>query len=321
MLRSFETTDGRLLQAGSGLPLAPLATWYDLSNPAREELAAVEAQLGIELPSREEMEEIELSSRLYSENGAAYMTALILSQPEGEDPILMPVSFILTDHRLVTIRYHDPRAFSSFPQRAEKTALGLADGESILLALLETIVDRLADILERTGRDIDAISRGVFGTAGSEARQGSNYKSTLEAIGRNGDLGSNLRDSLATMERLGVYLGLKLRGASKDHRDRIKALVSDIRSLSDHSEFMAQKVIFLLDATLGLINIEQNAIIKIFSVAAVVFLPPTLVASVYGMNFEVMPELSWPLGYPFAIGLMILSAILPFLYFKRRGWL
>lgn len=318
MIRAFELTGDRLKPV---TPEAERIVWWDLISPTRDEEKQLEADLGLELPTRDEMQEIEISSRLYSEDGGHFMTALIPSHTDADDAVIQPITFILVNHRLVTIRYTEPRAFSTFPQRAEKTDLGLSNGESILLGLLEAIVDRLADILERTGREIDTISRTVFGQNGSESRKDANYKATLEDIGRKGDLTSNIRDSLATLERVLAFLGPKLTQADKELRDQLKALVSDVRSLSDHAGFMAQKITFLLDATLGLINIEQNAIIKIFSVAAVVFLPPTLVASLYGMNFEIMPELKWTYGYPFAIGLMILSAVLPYLYFKRRGWL
>ena len=318
MIRAFELTGDRLKPV---TPEAERIVWWDLISPTRDEEKLLEAHLGLELPTRDEMQEIEISSRLYSEDGGHFMTALVPSHTDMDDAVIQPITFILANHKLVSIRYTEPRAFSTFPQRAEKTDLGLSNGESVLLGLLEAIVDRLADILERTGREIDTISRTVFGQIGSESRKDANYKATLEEIGRKGDLTSNIRDSLATLERVLAFLGPKLTQADKELRDQLKALVSDVRSLSDHAGFMAQKITFLLDATLGLVNIEQNAIIKIFSVAAVVFLPPTLVASVYGMNFEIMPELSWTYGYPWAIGLMILSAVLPYLYFKRRGWL
>ncbi|QYZ72067.1 magnesium/cobalt transporter CorA [Neotabrizicola shimadae] len=318
MIRAYELLGEKLKPVSAR---AETVVWWDLFNPDREEETELEQQLKLELPTRDEMQEIEISSRLYSEDGGHFMTALIPSHTDADDAVIQPITFILSDHRLVTIRYTEPRAFTTFPQRAEKTSLGLTSGETILLGLLEAVVDRLADILERAGREIDAISRSVFGQKGREARKDANYKATLEELGRKGDLTSNIRDSLATLERVLAFLGPKLTQTSKEVRDQLKALVSDVRSLTDHLGFMAQKITFLLDATLGLINIEQNAIIKIFSVAAVVFLPPTLVASLYGMNFEFMPELKWTLGYPFAIGLMILSAVLPYFYFKRRGWL
>lgn len=321
MLRTYKAEDGRL----RGLPPegddASGVIWFDLLNPTLDEEHALETHLGIELPTRDEMREIETSSRLYSEGGSTYMTALVLSHSDSDDILIDPITFILTGRRLVTIRYTEPRVFAGFPARAEKTQLGLKDGQDVLLALLEAVVDRLADILERVGRDIDQLSRGVFGIGKEPAAKGTDYKTILTTLGRKGDLMSHIRDSIATLERLTAYVAPKLSGLDVECREQLGALSADIHSLSDHLEFIAQKTTFLLDATLGLINIEQNGIIKIFSVASVVFLPPTLVASIYGMNFHFMPELDWPYGYPFAIGLMVLSAVLPFFYFKRRGWL
>ena len=251
------------------------------------------------------------------------MTALLPANADGDDVDMHPVTFVLTATHLITVRYHEPRAFRTFPVRAEKVAMGCNTAEGVLIALLEAVVDRLADILERAGRDIDGISRSIFRKASGKTTKSADLQAIIESIGRKGDLTSNVRDSLVTLDRLAGYLAQATiqQKSSKDARERIKTLARDIRSLSDHSGFMSQKITFLLDATLGMINIEQNAIIKIFSVAAVVFLPPTLIASIYGMNFEYMPELQWLLGYPFAIGLMIASAILPYVYFKRRGWL
>jgi magnesium transporter len=251
------------------------------------------------------------------------MTATLPAQGDGDDPHMAPVTFILAGERLITVRYHEPRAFRAFPMRAEKVPMGCHTGEAVLIALLEAIIDRLADILERDGRDIDKISRGIFQHTGAKPSKSRDFQKTLEEIGRKGDLTSNIRDSIVSLERLMGFLGQATtqRKSDKDIRTRLKTLLRDARSLTDHASFLSQKITFLLDATLGMINIEQNAIIKIFSVAAVVFLPPTLIASIYGMNFQHMPELSWLLGYPIAIGVMILSAILPYLYFKRRGWL
>lgn len=323
MIRAFKIENDRLRLAPAHEPFAPEHVWFDLVSPTVEEEKPLEALLGVDLPTREEMLEIEITSRLYEEDGGLFMTALLPAHTDSDSPEMAPVTFVLANNRLVTIRYHEPQVFVTFPQRVVKTPMGCTDGLSVLVALLEAVVDRLADVLEGAGREIDVISRSVFSRDGAQARKGTSYQTTLEEIGRKGDLASNIRDSLATLERLVGYLGQRLPpdGATKEMPDRMGALTSDIRSLSDHLEFMAQKITFLLDATLGLIGIEQNAIIKIFSVAAVVFLPPTLVASIYGMNFDVMPELGWRFGYPFAILLMILSAVLPYLYFKRRGWL
>ncbi|MBD0414542.1 magnesium/cobalt transporter CorA [Oryzicola mucosus] len=324
MIKAFVVESGRLrLVDDLDAHKADIA-WADLHEPTREEVATIQNWLGIELPSRDEMEEIEISSRLYVEDGAYFMTATVPAKTEvDEDPIMAPVTFVLVGSRLVTMRYHDPRAFRIYPQRAEKADTGCTTGDTILIGLLEALVDRIADILERAARDIEALSREIFRTRDGKTRGGQDFQSLLTQIGRKEDLASNIRDSLTSLQRLSGFFAHAATTAkmNKDVRARIKTLSRDVLSIADHTTFLSQKVNFLLDATLGMINIEQNAIIKIFSVAAVIFLPPTLVASIYGMNFDVMPELNWEYGYPFGIGLMIVSAILPYLYFRRRGWL
>src|SRR5690606_8296370 len=296
--------------------------WADLLSPTEDEQRVVEEWLGIEFPSREEMEEIETSSRLYTEDSVHYMTTTLPSQSDQDAPVSGPVTFILAHGRLLTLRFHTPRAFVTFPELAQKTPLGCASGEIVLINLLEVIVDRIADILERASQEILEISTQIFQSPEKKAsKRDIQFHAILRQIGRKEHLLSNLQESLLTLRRMSGYLGALRLTSDKDVSLRIKMLSRDIGSLSDHAVVKSQKIYFLLDATLGMINIEQSAIIKIFSVAAVVFLPPWLVASIYGMNFNIMPELEWELGYPMAIGLMILSALLPYLYFRRRGWL
>jgi magnesium transporter len=323
MMRAFSADAGQLTPLGDEADAVARAVWIDLVSPTPAEEAELESNLAIGIPTREEMEEIEISSRLYYEDGAAFMTAILPANADGDEVNMQPVTFVLTQTHLVTVRYHEPRAFRTFPARAQKVAMGCETAEGVLIALLEAVVDRIADILERAGRDIDGISRNIFRNKSGTLTKSADLQDTIEAIGQKGDLTSNIRDSLVTLARLAGFLGqatLEKRWG-ENSRERVKTLARDIRSLADHLGFLSQKNTFLLDATLGMINIEQNAIIKIFSVAAVVFLPPTLIASIYGMNFEHMPELDWPFGYPFAIALMIASAILPYVFFKRRGWL
>lgn len=321
MIKGYAEKDGRLVPISENLPLS--AAWLDVIAPTSEEEAKLEAALGLDLPTREEMEEIEQSSRLYSEDGALFMTVTIPAQSEDDAPVTAPVTFVLTPRYLVTIRYHAPKAFEMFAQRGAKGGLDCKGSEQLTLSLLEVVVDRLADVLERISRDMENISRSIFAKDGAKARRGSGWRSVLEEIGRKGDMVSTIRDSLSTLDRMSVFWGQRLRDATNAAAvsARLKDLEADVRGLADHSAFMSQKITFLMDATLGLIGIEQNGIIKIFSVASVVFLPPTLIASIYGMNFDVMPELNWPYGYPVALIFMVLSAILPYLYFKRRGWL
>jgi magnesium transporter len=326
MLKAYVPANGALkvVEVPPGeLPPAE-ASWIDLYQPTREEEKAVERALGLEVPTREEMQEIEVSSRLYEDNGILYMTASVLMNADSDQPQSTAITFILVGHKLATIRYGEPRAFRTFPTHAARMPGVCQTGESTLLGLLDTIIDRTADILERIGADSDKLSREIFGP-GSSGRPGrvssDDLRRALRELGRHQDLSSKARESLVTMGRLLTFLATPGTERSKDFRNRVKSLARDAHSLTEYTAFLSNNLTFLLDAMLGLINIEQNAIIKIFSVAAVVFLPPTLIASIYGMNFDVMPELGWRFGYPLAIVLMVISAILPYLYFKRRGWL
>lgn len=332
MLRTYLRNANHLVPGPDGVspPSAgseSLTVWLDLFNPTPEEDHFVEQLLGIDIPTREEMQEIEVSARLYQEDGAEFMTLTAVTQLDTEEPITTPITFILKGATVVTVRYAEPKAFANFVTRALKpNALPCANGEQIMMGLIESLCDRMADALERCGLDIDQISRMVFRKkAGVKAATSTqDLQEVIERIGQTGDLLSMVRESLVSINRVLTYHTTSEqtdKRLNKDAKARTKVLYRDVVALTDQASFLSAKINFLLDATLGLINLQQNQIIKIFSVAAVVFLPPTLVASIYGMNFDVMPELKWALGYPWALGLMILSAIMPYLYFKRRGWL
>jgi len=326
MIDVYRVAEGvlqRLDLPDSGLPQDTV--WIDVLEPQGSDLARVQTALQIELPTREEMEEIELSSRIYQEGNATFLTALVPVNADTSAPGTTAITFIRTPGPLVTLRYADPQPFKTFAARALRVRDMAPTPDLALIGLMDTIIDREADLLERAGANLDALSKEVFKT---KARNASVASADLEAavrrLGQVEDLNSRVRESAHTQIRVLTYLGtggfVESKG-SKDFRNRIKVLQRDLQSISEQSSFLGQKGSFLLDATLGLINIQQTAIIKIFSVAAVIFLPPTLVASIYGMNFDIMPELKWALGYPWALLLMVLSAILPYLYFKRKGWL
>ncbi len=320
MIRSFVPDNGRLRVADDPLQSLDSALWVDLVEPTDAEEAALESRFGIDIPTREEMRAIEISSRLYHENDAAFMTATLPARTDTDDLLMWPVTFVLIRDKLITVRYHEPRAFKTFPQRAEQVSLGCTRGDNILVALLEALVDRIADVLERAQRDVDGISHDIFGTDSTRATR--DYQAVLRQIGRKGDLVSDLRDSLLSLVRMTGFFGQSVaQSDDKELRGRIKTTTHDIQALTDHTAFLSQKITFLLDATLGLVDIEQSNIIKIFTIAAGVFLPPTLIASIYGMNFVHMPELRWQYGYPLAVIAMVLSGVLPYWYFKRRGWL
>jgi magnesium transporter len=327
MLRIYMPAAGRLTEfaPGAGETLPAEATWIDLFQPTRAEEKLVEAALGVEVPTREEMQEIEPSSRLYEDNGALFMTASVVRNAETDEPESTPVTFILARGTLVTLRYAEPHSFRIFIAHAERQAGLCATGPSAFVNLLEAIIDREADILEHVAADVDSIAAELFrpGAPGQRGRVGQGgYQGVLARIGRSQNVTSKTRDSLGSLNRLLIFLSSAgERALPKDLRGRVKSMGRDVASLTDSAGFLAGNINFLLNASLGMIANEQNGIIKIFSVAAVVFLPPTLVASIYGMNFEVMPELHWLFGYPFALALMVVSAILPYWYFKHRGWL
>ena len=307
-------------------PTAP-APWIDLLSPALNETRFVEGMLGIAIPTREEMQEIEISARLYNENGAEFMTITGLSNLDTDEPVSSPITFILKGAALVTVRYEEPRPFHAFALRAARSgAVACGSGEQIMFGLIEALIDRMADALERVGVKIDSFSREVF--RHKDGRRQSNrtrdFQSIIEQIGREGDLLGMVRESLVSINRLLTYHSAiedADKKATRDARVKLKILQRDVASLSDHSSYLSGKINFMLDSTLGLINLEQNQIIKIFSIAAVCLMPPTLVASIYGMNFKHMPELEWNYGYPMALTFMLISAIVPVVYFRRKGWL
>lgn len=321
--------------------LARSAVWIDLFEPTPEEESTLEAALGTNIPTKQEMQAIELSSRLYEENGLLFMTATVLTRADTEQPESSAVTFILAHEKLVTLRYADPAPFKAFRARREANPERYQTNHQFLTGLIDAIIERIADILEGVGTNLDSISRRVFEperargggllegdlkrSAGGQAREARrrNFVEVLRRIGAASDLVSRTRESLVSFNRLVAFFreARKEAGGARETLAHWKTVTLDLGSLSDHASFLSSKVSFLLDATLGMINNEQNAIIKILSVAALVFLPPTLVAGVYGMNFEFMPELKWVHGYPIALFIMIVSAVLPYLVFRRRGWL
>jgi magnesium transporter len=317
------------VSAGGPLTVPETAVWIDLLNPTPEQDREVLARLGVDIPTREEMEEIESSSRVYEQDGVAYMTALVISRADTDAPSNTPVSFVLTPTHLITVRFADLTAFRSFAARCTRQPKNAEGSAAAFAGLIEAIVDRTADVLERADAELAAISAEVFRAKATPAgkeharhRTPQDLDELVERIGRHHDMVSTVRESLLTLQRV-VTFARQVTDAwiPENARAKLKIAERDVHSLIEHDGHLTQKVAFLLDATLGLISNQQNKIIKIFSVVAVVFLPPTLVASIYGMNFDHMPELDWLVGYPFALVLMVASAVAPYLYFKHKGWL
>lgn len=298
------------------------ALWIDLLTPTRKEEKIIENLLDIEVPTKKEMVEIEPSSRLYIEDDALFMTATMVAKSDSSEPKTDAVTFILSNEKLITVRYIEPQSFSLFISRLSRSTKKEYDAIKLFITLLEVTTDRLADILENVSHEFDKISHTIFHDETNDSADKVNYQNVLRNIGANGDLGTKVRESLVSFIRLVSFFQQTLEESlNADIKLRLTIINKDINSLSDYAGFISTKVNFLLDATLGMVNIEQNNIIKIFSVAAVIFLPPTLIASIYGMNFKFIPELDWHIGYPVSIGLMLISAWLPFRYFKKKKWL
>lgn len=300
---------------GPGWRPAPTTVWIDLLRPTREEEVAVEAALGVDLPTREEMAALEPSSRLYQEGGATFMTATLLARSHEDQPFGTPVTFVLVKNLLVTLRYEELRSFTVFSGRAleeEKTT-----GSEALLGLLDAVVERLAQVLDDTGHAVEDASTAIFNRPPA-----GNFRPLMTSLAQAQSVTALARGSLVSVGRLLSFAALAPEISGQPVcRAHLETLQRDAQSLTEHASHQSSHVAFLLDAALGLINIEQNGIIKFFSVVAVVFMPPTLIASIYGMNFDVMPELHWAFGYPLAIVAMLIAGILPVLWFKKRGWL
>jgi magnesium transporter len=324
MLKVYQQQNGGLkgLVLSDTDPIPADAVWIDLFSPTNEERRKVGDLLGVEMPTRADMEEIEISSRLYQEGGGIFLTALVISNSDSDNPVADVVSFVLTRDKLVTIRYIDPQPFKTFAARCERGNANPQRAEMVLMALLDVIVDRMADVLERAGAEIEVISKDIFQPHEGKVLQSKDFQNVLQRLGRKHDLTGKMRESLLSISRVLSFLTPAMEGKpNKEARTHIKTMTRDVQSLQDHTSFLGGKLNYLLDATLGLINIDQNNIIKIMSVASIVFLPPTLFASIWGMNFHFMPELGESIGYPIALVVIVISGILPYVWFKRRGWL
>jgi magnesium transporter len=310
-------------------PAAANAVWYDLVNPSDEELAAVEKETGLSLPSQADVSEIENSSRLSSDGQVLTMSMPVVTRTD-EGLQASACGFVLSPGRLITLRFAPSLPIEHFKDTPHETGEpGGAASAFIFTGLLETFVDKQADALERLRSELDALSHQVFhhrfsaenNKADKRRNQESDLQSILVTLGRAYDTISFLRDSQLGIARIAPYTQTTADWLPKSVNARLKSLTKDVTSLNEFSTHLTDKVQFLLDATLGLISISQNSLIKVLTIVSIVGIPPTLIAGIYGMNFHSMPELSWTYGYPYAWGIMILSAVLPLILFRMRGWL
>ena len=318
MLFTYRNDNGKLVASGVNDAL-----WLDLCKPEPDELVQV-AGLVPEVPTLADLEEIEISARLYREDGFDYLTVLVpgLSREDSVTPVIGPVAFILGKGRLMSVRYLMPRPFETYAPRADKVGMGCGGPDRVFLGLCEEIIGRIADLLEGAGRELDSITRAIFTTEGM-GPESAVLQKALETSGRQSDMVGNCRLSLLTIDRaLGFFrVGLEDKGMVEPLKATIIGLSKDIQSLEVHGDYLSSRVAQATDATLGMINLAQNTTVRIVSVVAVLFMPPTLIASIYGMNFRLMPELNFTFGYPMAILMMFASAIITWRVFKWKKWL
>lgn len=318
--RSKGVLRSSILGPGEKIPAGTL--WLDLCSPTHEEEKSIEAQLCIEIPTREEVWKNQVLNRFYQEGEVSYMTAAIITKVESPYPQTSSITFILAPSYLLTIRYISPTSFANFAARLMRYPQKFTLGSHVLEGLLEEMITRVAYNSEIVVGELDTLSHEIFGM-GLEANKNNPsqmMKEILRRLSTCADLNSKINESLHSIIRL-LNFFRQAQEHGKDMDGAIATLVTDAQALTKQTAFLSDKVNFQLDATLGMINVEQNLIIKIFSVVAVFFLPPTLVSSIYGMNFHDMPELSWQFGYPMAILLMLTCAAVPFFYFRKKGWL
>jgi magnesium transporter len=319
MLKAYRLAGVGLAPLPEGQPLGD-AVWVDLLRPLEAQVAAV-AALGVDVPTLADMEEIEISNRLYREGAVDYMTVVLQGQtPEGAT-VMGPVCLILTPTHLVTVRHHTPRPFETYPMRADKGSAGCTVADDVFLGLVEEIVGRVADLLEGVGGTLDKVTAEIFSVDEGKGKPAALAR-ILEQVGREGDRLGRLRLSMLTLDRALSFFGQGLEGRrSKEQRHAVAALVKDIQALEVHGDFLSNRVALASDATLGMINLVQSSTVRIVSVVAVLFLPPTLIASLYGMNFTGMPELNAWWGYPAALVAMVASAVGTYLFFRWKNWL
>lgn len=320
MIRAFHA-DGLGLRATPSPAASDLASalWVDLLEPEATE-AMILAGLGLDVPSLADMEEIELSNRLYQENGVDYLTVVVPGQTATNEQISAPVTFILSAQRLVTVRHHSPRPFDTFPTRAAKSGMGVGTPDHVFLGLVQEIIGRLADHLEEVGRALDQVGRLIYQP---QPQSQNALRGALARLGGEGERLGRVRLALLTLGRALNHIEpvIARRPGAKDLAKAIKTELRDIDALDQHANFLDSRLALASDATLGTIDLAQNQTVKIVSLVSVLFLPPTLIASIYGMNFAYMPELAHPMGYAGALVLMVASAAITWAVFRWKGWL
>jgi magnesium transporter len=308
----------------SDTPLHEASTWIDLMDPTEAEVRLVEQTTGLHVPTLAELSEIETSSRLVRRGDTLYLSMPALERGEGLSARSTPVGFVLSRNRLITVRFAAMPAFDQVANDCRARPTGPGSSVEVFLSLIEGTVDRIADLLEHEGDTLDRISRRVFRPekAGTGREVDRELRGILRRVGALGDLIGKVRDTLLGVGRIVQYVTLNAsEWCGHEQRQRFKTLRADILSLNEYDAHLFSKLQFLLDATVGLIGIEQSNKFTLLTIVSIVGIPPTLIASIYGMNFEHIPELHWAWGYWYGLAVIAISGVLPLLWFRRKGWL
>ncbi|HHW7507533.1 Magnesium transport protein CorA [Mannheimia haemolytica] len=317
MIRAFGLDNARLISVDETNPtLLNDAIWIDLIDPSEAERTVLENRLDQTLAEERELEDIEASARFFEDEDGLHLHSFFYCLDDDDYADIATVAFTIRDGRLFTLRDRDLPAFRLYRMRSRREKLIDSNAYELLLDLFETKIEQLADVIEEVYADLEKLSRVIL----NGQQENENFNDALSRLTEFEDASSKVRLCLMDTQRALSFLLRKTR-LPNNQLEQARDIMRDIESLQPHNESLFQKVNFLMQAAMGYINIEQNRIMKFFSVVSVMFLPATLVASTYGMNFEFMPELHFQYGYPMAIGLMIVAASAPYLYFKRKGWL
>jgi magnesium transporter len=328
MITAYTRQNGKTSQhsLSDGAPLPPGTVWVDLLGCSPAQVAQFSQLIKQTIPPLRDVRLLEQARQQYVEKGTTYLTAPIIIGSQTETPSNGVVLFVLSPQLLVTVREAESRALSIFATRALDDHALLHDSETVFVGLLEAIVHRLADLTEITAHELEQVGRIVFSESLQRSKspgQGNpaSWRKIMIGLGKAARLNHRLLATLTGLDRLLAFLQSPQEPCvGETSYARLRSMQHDIKRLIDHSGAMINEATFLLDAIASAISIEQNNVVKIFSMVAVILMPPTMIASIYGMNFAHMPELNLWWGYPLALLAMLLSAILPWLWFKRSGW-
>ncbi len=327
MIHAFACENGQLNRLGDTASVDALrpAVWIDLQDATQDEIKRVQLATDLTVPSEADVSEIETSSRLASRDGVLYLSMPLIRLAD-DGPRTVSAGFVLSSERLITVRFAPSRIFDTYAEHLPRGSTAHEAGAHIFVGILEAIIDRQADALEQVRTDLDVISHAIFAMGvnqeGGRKAEDAVLRHTLGQLGRIGDLISHVRDTQVGAARIVPYVeAMTTAWLPTELGHRLVTLRQDIASVSDFDTHLNDKLQFLLDATLGFINIAQNNVMKVMAIASVVGIPPVLIAGIYGMNFKNIPEYDWAYGYVWGWGLIILTTLIPLGVFRWRKWI